>query len=78
MKPFVTIDKEVLGGKPVFKGSRVPVYLVLEYLSKDWTIDDIRRKFPTIRREYITRLISTYSDNFKYNGINKEGHNYLG
>lgn len=69
---FITVDNQVLSGRPVFKGSRVPVYLVLDYFAKNWSIDDISRKFPTVQKEYVTMLISAYSEVFKSNDDNKK------
>lgn len=71
---FITVDNQVLSGRPVFKGSRVPVYLVLDYFAKNWSIDDISRKFPTVQKEYVTMLISAYSEVFKSNDDNKKRH----
>lgn len=75
---FTTSDKGVLKGCLVFKGSRVPVSTVLEYFAKNWTIDDICRKFPTVDREHITMLITTCSEIFNSNVKDKEGYHYLG
>jgi uncharacterized protein (DUF433 family) len=45
--PVITRDPEVLGGTPVFRGTRVPFQALLDYLEGGQTLDD----FPTVTRE---------------------------
>jgi len=47
----VVVDPRVMGGKPVIKGTRIPVYFILELLSNGWSIDDILREYPHLTRE---------------------------
>ena len=44
---------DVLGGTPVFTGTRVPVQTLVEYLEGGETIDDFLEGFPTVRREQV-------------------------
>ncbi len=44
-------DPEILGGTPVFKGTRVPVRNLIDYLEASDTIDDFLNAFPTVTRE---------------------------
>jgi uncharacterized protein (DUF433 family) len=46
----VTINKEILGGTPVFIGTRVPVQTLFDYLEGAYTIDDFLKSFPTVKR----------------------------
>ena len=41
----------VLGGTPVFRGTRVPVRTFLEYLEAGQTLDEFLQDFPTVSRE---------------------------
>ena len=41
---------EVLGGTPVFPGTRVPIQTLLDYLEGDQRIDDFLADFPTVSR----------------------------
>ena len=47
-----TIDKdpEILGGTPVFSGTRVPVRILLEYLEAGDRLDDFLENYPTVSR----------------------------
>jgi uncharacterized protein (DUF433 family) len=47
----ITIDPEVLSGKPVIKGTRIPVYLIIELLANGMTENEILRQYPTLEKE---------------------------
>lgn len=47
----VQVDPEILGGTPVFRGTRVPVKNLLDYLAAGETLDQFLDDFPTVRRE---------------------------
>ena len=53
MKPdqIITCDKEILGGIPVFKGTRVPVQSLIDHLKAGDSLEDFLDGFPTVRRE---------------------------
>ncbi len=48
---IVHSDPEILGGTPVFRGTRVPVKNLLDYLAGGDTLDQFLDDFPTVRRE---------------------------
>jgi len=48
---WITSDPEVLGGEPVFRGTRVPVASLFEHLSGDCSLDEFLECFPTVSRE---------------------------
>ena len=50
-------DPEILGGIPVFTGTRVPVDTLLVYLRKGYRIEDFRDDFPSVRREQAEALL---------------------
>ena len=47
----ITRDPEVLGGTPVFRGTRVPFQTLLEYLEGGETLDEFLDDFPSVSRE---------------------------
>jgi uncharacterized protein (DUF433 family) len=49
--PVVHSDPEILGGTPVFVGTRVPVQSVFDYLEAGDTLNEFLRQFPSVRRE---------------------------
>ncbi len=44
-------NPEILGGTPVFRGTRVPVQALFDYLEGGETIEDFLDGFPTVSRE---------------------------
>ncbi len=47
----ITRDPDVLGGTPVFRGTRVPFQALLDYLEGGQTLDEFLDDFPTVTRE---------------------------
>ena len=48
---LVTTDPEILGGTPVFAGTRVLVAVLFENLADGLTLDEILESYPTLNRE---------------------------
>ena len=44
-------DLDILGGTPVFRGTRVPFQALLDYLEGGETLDEFIDDFPTVSRE---------------------------
>lgn len=44
-------SKDVLGGVPVFKGTRVPVQNLIDYLEAGDSIDEFLEDFPTVKKD---------------------------
>ncbi len=44
-------ERDVLGGTPVFRGTRLPFQNLLDYLEGGRTLDDFLEDFPTVKRE---------------------------
>lgn len=44
-------DPEILGGTPVFIGTRVPVQALIDYIEGGHTLEQFLDDFPTVRRE---------------------------
>ncbi|MDB6059627.1 MAG: hypothetical protein JWO95_3471 [Verrucomicrobiales bacterium] len=54
---LITVDSEILGGTPVFKGTRVPVKTLFEYLEDNYTLDQFLECFPSVTREMACRML---------------------
>jgi uncharacterized protein (DUF433 family) len=54
---LITVDPDILGGTPVFKGIRVPVKSLFDYLEDDCALDEFLECFPTVTREMACRLL---------------------
>jgi len=44
-------DPEIMGGTPVFVGTRVPVQILVDHLTGGSTVDEFLDDFPSVRRE---------------------------
>lgn len=53
IQKFITSNPEVMDGLPVFSGTRIPVYIVLDYLSEGMTTDDILKDYPSLTQNQI-------------------------
>jgi uncharacterized protein (DUF433 family) len=51
MAQAITRDPETMHGVPVFRGTRVPVQTLFDYLEGGDTLDDFLTGFPTVPRE---------------------------
>jgi len=49
----IVIDPEILAGKPVIKGTRIPVYLIIELLGNGLSEKEVLRQYPTLKKEDI-------------------------
>jgi uncharacterized protein (DUF433 family) len=54
---LIMVDPEVLGGTPVFSGTRVPVATLFDYLEDDYSLEEFLECFPTVNREVATRVL---------------------
>ncbi|MGO8806899.1 MAG: DUF433 domain-containing protein [Candidatus Bathyarchaeia archaeon] len=54
----IMIDPEVLSGKPVIEGTRIPVYLVIELLASGMTEKEILSQYPTLKKEDIKAALT--------------------
>jgi uncharacterized protein (DUF433 family) len=50
-KSVVHSDPEILGGTPVFAGTRVPMQNLIDYLAAGDSLEDFLHSFPTVSRE---------------------------
>lgn len=58
----MTCSPEVVGGTPVFAGTRVPVQTLIDYLEDGDTIDDFLDGFPTVRRQQVVAFLEEAED----------------
>ena len=58
----MTCSPEVMGGTPVFAGTRVPVQTLIDYLEGGDTIDDFLEGFPTVRRQQVVAFLEEAKD----------------
>ncbi|MBC8485475.1 MAG: DUF433 domain-containing protein [Bacteroidetes bacterium] len=53
----ITIDKEILGGTPVFTGTRVPVQSLFDWLETE-TLEEFLENFPSVKKDQAIEVLS--------------------
>jgi uncharacterized protein (DUF433 family) len=61
-QPVVSRSSDVMGGTPVFCGTRVPVQTLLDYLEAGDTIDEFLAGFPSVTREQVITFLEQAKD----------------
>jgi len=51
LRQIIHSDPDILGGTPVFVGTRVPVQSLFDYLEGGDSVDEFLRQFPSVSRE---------------------------
>jgi uncharacterized protein (DUF433 family) len=59
---IVHSDPEILGGTPVFVGTRVPVQSLFDYIEGGDTLDEFLRQFPSVKREQAVAALELARD----------------
>lgn len=54
---IVSFSKDIMGGTPVFAGTRVPIQTLMDYLKAGDSIDEFLEGFPTVSREQVVEFL---------------------
>ena len=57
VRKLITIDKEILGGTPVFTGTRVPVETLFDHLESGVSLDEFLSDFPTVQKQQAVDIL---------------------
>jgi len=57
MQSAIIRDPNILGGEPVFRGTRVPFKILIEYLEGGKTLDQFLDQYPSVTRELAVAAI---------------------
>jgi len=57
MQPIIVRDPEIMGGRPVFRGTRVPVDVLFENLADGLTVDEIVESYPNLSRDDLLAVL---------------------
>lgn len=60
--PVVSRNPEVLGGTPVFVGTRVPIQNLIDCLESGYSIDEFLDDFPSVTREQVIAFLEQAKD----------------
>ena len=54
---LITVNPNILGGVPVFKGTRVPVRTLFEYLERGYSLEEFLECFPSVTKDMARRVL---------------------
>ena len=54
---LILVDPNILGGTPVFRGTRVPVKTLFDYIENNYTMDEFLECFPTVTRAMACQIM---------------------
>lgn len=54
----ITLDPDILVGKPIIRGTRLAVEFIIDLLAQGWSTDEILRNYPGISLEDIQACLS--------------------
>jgi uncharacterized protein (DUF433 family) len=57
MTKYICSDPSILGGTPVFRGTRVPVAALFDNLADGFTVEQILAEFPTLNRDDVLAVL---------------------
>jgi uncharacterized protein (DUF433 family) len=66
-------DPDILGGTPVFRGTRTPIQILFDYL-KSSTLEDFLRGYPHISKEMVYEVLELASKKLTYTRKRKLTH----
>jgi uncharacterized protein (DUF433 family) len=64
MTDLITRSDDILGGTPVFAGTRVPVQTLFDYLEEGDTLDEFLDDFPAVSREHAIKVLEKMKETF--------------
>lgn len=62
MSERIIVDLNILGGKPVIKGTRIPVYLIIKLFAVGYDEEKILESYPSLKKEDIKAALE-YAEN---------------
>ena len=59
IRKLITVDSDILGGQPVFTGTRVPIESLFDHLEAGVSLDDFLDDFPSVTKEQAIAVLDT-------------------
>ena len=60
---LIVSDPDVCGGKPIVRGTRVPVQYILKLWDMGYNVEQIHEEFPSVPKELIEKVIKALKEN---------------
>ncbi len=55
----ITVDPNIVSGTPVFRGTRVPVQTLFDYIADGYTLEEFLDNFPTVKRDDALKVLES-------------------
>ncbi len=55
----ITVDPDIVSGTPVFRGTRVPVQTLFDYIADGYTLEEFLDNFPTVKRDDALKVLES-------------------
>ncbi len=62
---FIEIKADIAGGSPIFRGTRIPLYTILDFISAGNTTKEILQFYPRLIEAHIKEALKFASDSLK-------------
>ncbi|MGJ3231677.1 MAG: DUF433 domain-containing protein [Oceanicaulis sp.] len=62
--PRISVDPQIMLGKPCIKGTRIPIYLILRKLAAGQSLADIHEAYPRLREGDVQAALAYAADHF--------------
>ncbi|RYE44177.1 MAG: DUF433 domain-containing protein [Sphingobacteriales bacterium] len=69
IKNLISIDEDILGGQPVFAGTRVPIETLFDHLESSIPLNDFLNDFPSVTRQQAVDLLEAANKLFNSKNI---------
>lgn len=66
MKDLITQNPDILGGKPIIKGTRMSVESILDLIASGMSTEEILKDYPILKKEHIQAAAAYASPNKQY------------
>jgi uncharacterized protein (DUF433 family) len=64
-KDRITVDPNILVGKPIIRGTRISVELLMDRLSDGWSMEQILESYPRVTREDVLAALTFVTEVFR-------------
>ena len=62
MSDIIESNPEIHGGKPIIKGTRIPVALIYELIGLNYSISEILKEYPHLNRDVVVTILNIGKD----------------
>lgn len=66
---YISSNPKIMGGKPCFKGTRIAVCTILNFLAAGDSVESILKDYPQLTRTHIKEALSAAASLFDYKGM---------